>query len=62
MNKFAGVEKAFAAKEISIVAYDKEKKNRRSYELTFTDRDIKGVDALHSDALVITVNINTFLC
>lgn len=60
MNKFACVEKAFAAKVISIVAYDKEKKNKRSYELTFTDRDIKEVDALHSDALVIIVNINTF--
>lgn len=45
---------------MSITTYDKEIKSKRSYELKFTNKSMKGVDTPHNDALVITVNINTF--
>ena len=45
---------------MSVVAYEKERKSKRAYELTFTNEDMKGVDIPHNDALVLTVNINTF--
>ena len=35
------VERALAAEVMSIVAYEKERKNKRSYEFTFTDKDMK---------------------
>lgn len=36
------VKKAFAAEVISITAYNKERKSKRSYKITFTDKDMKG--------------------
>lgn len=54
------LEKAFEAYVKTIVAYGKERQSKRSYEPTFIDKDMKGVDEPHNNVLVLTVNINTF--
>ena len=51
------MEKDFVAEVMSVVAYEDDKKNKKKYELKFTH---KGIYAPHNDALVLTVNINTF--
>lgn len=52
------VEKAFVTKVMSIVAYDKEENNKRSFEITFINKDMRGVYSPHNNALVLTININ----
>lgn len=54
------VEKSFAAEVMSITTYEEDKTDKRAYELTFMNEDMKGVDTPHNDTLVLTVNINTF--
>ena len=53
-------EKVFEAEVMSITAYEDNKADKRAYELSFTHEDMKDVDTPHNDALVLTVNINTF--
>lgn len=53
------VQNAFASEVMSINAYEDDIKNK-SYELTFTNKDMQGVDTSHNDTSVLTVNINTF--
>ena len=37
------LEKGFAAKVMSVVAYENERMSKRAYELTFIDEDMKGL-------------------
>ena len=43
-----------------VIAYEDDERNKKTYELKFTNKDMQGIDAPHNDALVLTVNINTF--
>ena len=45
---------------MSVIAYEDDKKNKKKYELKFTHKDMRQVDAPHNDALVLIVNIYTF--
>lgn len=44
----------------SVTSFKKEKIYKRSYKLSFTDKDMIGVNTPHNDALVLSVHINTF--
>lgn len=43
-----------------VTAFKKERTDIRSYKLSFTEKNIVGVDAPHNDALVFSVHISTF--
>lgn len=53
------VHNSFLSEVMSINAYEEDKK-KKAYELTFTNKDMQRVDTPHNNALILTVNINTF--
>lgn len=54
------VDKALSGEVMSISSCKRDREANEAYELTFTDKDMYGVDAPHNNGLVLTVNINTF--
>ena len=52
--------KAFPGEVMSISAYKRSREAKEAYELRFTEQDMQGIDTPHNDALVLTLNINTF--
>lgn len=51
------MEKTFASE---VIAYEDDKQDKKKYKLKFTHKDMKGIDAPHNNALVLTININIF--
>ena len=51
---------AFPMEVMSVTTFKKERTDERSYKLTFTDKDMVGVDTPHNDALVLSVHISMF--
>lgn len=45
---------------MSITSPKRNQDHHDTYELSFSNKDMYGVDAPHNDALVLKVNINTF--
>lgn len=55
------MDKAFSAEVIPITVCKKSQEVKEVYKLSFTKKDMYKVDALHTYALVLTVNINTLM-
>ena len=45
---------------MSVTTFKKERTDKRSYKLSFTNNDMVGVDTPHNDALILLVHIITF--
>lgn len=60
IKKAQYIKKAFITEVMLVVAYEKERKEKQSYEIKFMNKGMKGIDSQHNNALVITVNMNTF--
>lgn len=40
--------------------YERSREVKEAYELKFTEHDMQGVDTPHNDALLLTIDINTY--
>lgn len=45
---------------MSFIAFKRERIDKKYYKLSFTEKDMVGVDTPHNDALVLTIHISTF--